>query len=249
MTRPVAGPAGPAARHAGVGGTGLLAAICGGEPRPLHDPAGRVSDRSSSPQSDGGPGFVECWAAGLGDPPAVCRPLNVERAAWVFDPGSAAAYLECAQEKIRVAGGPAHARTALAAAWQGVGQLIAAALQARAKLGSWWGGGGMYRREDDYGLAAWTRPADSWPTSEVIAASDVNTHGGTAGCSRHQEGRTCVGRPSGNRRCGRGRRRRVSYEPGASAAIFRLLAVGGRYQSGAAIITRARICRDLADAG
>ncbi|REQ67084.1 glycerate kinase, partial [Mycobacterium tuberculosis] len=53
-----------------------------------------------APQSDGGPGFVEVLGSRLGETRRlrVCGPLNtVVNAAWVFDPGSATAYLECAQ--------------------------------------------------------------------------------------------------------------------------------------------------------
>lgn len=64
----------------------------------------------------------------------VCGPLNtVVNAAWVFDPGSATAYLECAQAcGLGLLGGPPTPETALAAHSKGVGQLIAAALRAGA---------------------------------------------------------------------------------------------------------------------
>ncbi|WP_172826715.1 glycerate kinase, partial [Mycobacterium sp. 1423905.2] len=90
-----------------------------------------------APQSDGGPGFVEVLASRLGRPRRlrVSGPLDdpVE-AAWVFDPGSATAYLECAQAcGLGLLGGPPTPETAIAAHSKGVGQLIAAALQAGAK--------------------------------------------------------------------------------------------------------------------
>src|SRR6201996_636954 len=53
-----------------------------------------------APQSDGGPGFVEVLAARLGEKRRlrVHGPLDDSvEAAWVFDPESATAYLECAQ--------------------------------------------------------------------------------------------------------------------------------------------------------
>lgn len=63
-----------------------------------------------APQSDGGPGFVEVLGSRLGETRRlrVCGPLNtVVNAAWVFDPGSATAYLECAQAcGLGLLGGP-----------------------------------------------------------------------------------------------------------------------------------------------
>ncbi|MXI80898.1 hypothetical protein GR254_13810 [Mycobacterium tuberculosis] len=72
-----------------------------------------------APQSDGGPGFVEVLGSRLGETRRlrVCGPLNtVVNAAWVFDPGSATAYLECAQAcGLGLLGGPPTPETALAA--------------------------------------------------------------------------------------------------------------------------------------
>ncbi|MCN4306018.1 glycerate kinase, partial [Mycobacterium tuberculosis] len=80
-----------------------------------------------APQSDGGPGFVEVLGSRLGETRRlrVCGPLNtVVNAAWVFDPGSATAYLECAQAcGLGLLGGPPTPETALAAHSKGVGQL------------------------------------------------------------------------------------------------------------------------------
>lgn len=154
-----------------------------------------------APQSDGGPGFVEVLGSRLGETRRlrVCGPLNtVVNAAWVFDPGSATAYLECAQAcGLGLLGGPPTPETALAAHSKGVGQLIAAALRATVAV--------LEGR-----LAAWA--------IELDAAA------------------------------GRG----VSAEPGAGAAGgigAGLLAVGGRYQSGAAIIAEhTHFADDLADA-
>ncbi|HYB80443.1 MAG TPA: glycerate kinase, partial [Mycobacterium sp.] len=85
-----------------------------------------------APQSDGGPGFVEVLADRLGETRKlhVCGPLDdLVEARWVFDPGSATAYLECAQAcGLTLLGGPPTPKTAMAAHSRGVGQLIAEAL-------------------------------------------------------------------------------------------------------------------------
>ena len=90
-----------------------------------------------APQSDGGPGFVDVLAGRLGERRTmrVSGPLNAEvDADWVFDaaaPGTA--YIECAQAcGLALLGGPPTVQTALAAHSRGVGQLIAAAVQAGA---------------------------------------------------------------------------------------------------------------------
>jgi glycerate 2-kinase len=99
---------------------------------------GRPDDALTlAPQSDGGPGFVDVLAGRLGDVHTlrVSGPLTAEvTAAWVLDaapPGTA--YIECAQAcGLALLGGPPTTRTALAAHSRGVGQLIAAALDAGA---------------------------------------------------------------------------------------------------------------------
>jgi glycerate 2-kinase len=90
-----------------------------------------------APQSDGGPGFVDVLAGRLGVKQTlrVSGPLEAEvTAAWVLDaapPGTA--YIECAQAcGLALLGGPPTVQTALAAHSRGVGQLIAAALDAGA---------------------------------------------------------------------------------------------------------------------
>ena len=90
-----------------------------------------------APQSDGGPGFVDVLAGRLGERRTmrVSGPLTAEvDADWVFDaaaPGTA--YIECAQAcGLALLGGPPTVQTALAAHSRGVGQLIAAAVQAGA---------------------------------------------------------------------------------------------------------------------
>ncbi len=89
-----------------------------------------------APQSDGGPGFVEVLAGRLGEKRRlqVSGPLDtMVDAEWVFDPGSATAYLECAQAcGLALLGGPPTPETAMAAHSRGVGQLIAEALRAGA---------------------------------------------------------------------------------------------------------------------
>lgn len=223
-----------------------------------------------APQSDGGPGFVEVLGSRLGETRRlrVCGPLNtVVNAAWVFDPGSATAYLECAQAcGLGLLGGPPTPETALAAHSKGVGQLIAAALRAGAARivvglgGSACTDGGKGMIAELGGLDAARRQlADV----EVIAASDVEYPllgpWGTARVFAPQkgadmatvavlEGRLAAWAIELDAAAGRG----VSAEPGAGAAGgigAGLLAVGGRYQSGAAIIAEhTHFADDLADA-
>ncbi|WP_375489509.1 glycerate kinase, partial [uncultured Mycobacterium sp.] len=89
-----------------------------------------------APQSDGGPGFVAVLAGRVGElrRVRVCGPLDVDvDADWVFDAGSATAYLESAQAcGLALLGGPPTAQTAWSAHSRGVGQLLAAALDAGA---------------------------------------------------------------------------------------------------------------------
>ena len=89
-----------------------------------------------APQSDGGPGFVDVLASRLGERRhlQVSGPLADEvRAEWVLDPQTATAYLESAQAcGLAALGGPATPRTAIAAHSRGVGQLVAAAVDAGA---------------------------------------------------------------------------------------------------------------------
>jgi glycerate kinase len=90
-----------------------------------------------APQSDGGPGFVAVLAERLGERRRlrVSGPLDADvEAQWVFDPATATAYIGCAQAcGLHLLGGPPTTQTAMAADSRGVGQLIAAALQAGAK--------------------------------------------------------------------------------------------------------------------
>ncbi|MFI6431803.1 glycerate kinase [Rhodococcus oryzae] len=97
--------------------------------------AGRPDDELiEAPQSDGGPGFVDVLAARIGEPIAVTvdGPLDAPvRAHWLA--AGDTAYLESAQAcGLALLGGPPDPRTAVAAHSRGVGQLIAAAVDAGA---------------------------------------------------------------------------------------------------------------------
>jgi glycerate 2-kinase len=100
---------------------------------------GRPDDALTlAPQSDGGPGFVGVLAGRLGEMHTlrVSGPLTAEVSAqWVFDPAPPrTAYIECAQAcGLALLGGPPTVQTALAAHSRGVGQLIAAAVEAGAE--------------------------------------------------------------------------------------------------------------------
>lgn len=93
-----------------------------------------------APQSDGGPGFVDVLAAC--DPGMEVRhsrvsgPLtgNDRLAAWILDPEFLTAYIESAQAcGLALLGGPPTPRTAVTAHSRGVGELIDAALGAGAR--------------------------------------------------------------------------------------------------------------------
>ncbi|MFD4182051.1 glycerate kinase [Rhodococcus sp. NPDC058514] len=97
--------------------------------------AGRPGDELTlAPQSDGGPGFVDVLAARFGEPIAatVDGPLGAPvRARWLA--AGDIAYVESAQAcGLALLGGPPNPRTAVAAHSRGVGQLIAAAVDAGA---------------------------------------------------------------------------------------------------------------------
>ncbi|MCV7214298.1 glycerate kinase [Mycobacterium crocinum] len=90
-----------------------------------------------APQSDGGPGFVGVLAGRLGEVrhTRVSGPLDDEvDADWVDDRATSTAYIECAQAcGLALLPGPPTPETAVAAHSRGVGQLIAAALDAGAE--------------------------------------------------------------------------------------------------------------------
>ena len=220
--------------------------------------AARPSDQLvSAPQSDGGPGFVDVLASRLGGlrTAQVSGPLTDDvTAQWVFDEATGTAYVECAQAcGLALLGGPPTVRTALDAHSRGVGQLIAAARAAGAGRivvglggsGSTDGGRGMV--EALGGLTAARALLDG---VELIAATDVE-HPllgpmGAAAVFGPQKGADpdtvaiLEDRLTGwaaelNAAAGR----TVSDDAGAGAAGgigAALIALGGRRESGAAII-------------
>jgi glycerate 2-kinase len=210
-----------------------------------------------APQSDGGPGFVGVLASRLGGlrSATVSGPLADDvTAEWVFDVASATAYVECAQAcGLALLGGPPTVRTAVEAHSRGVGQLIDAAVAAGAERivvglgGSGCTDGGRGLVDALGGLpAARARLAGV----ELIAATDVE-HPllgpmGAAAVFGPQKGadpdtvslleaRLAAWAVELNAVAGRD----VGAEPGAGAAGgigAALLALGGRRESGAAVI-------------
>jgi len=210
-----------------------------------------------APQSDGGPGFVEVLANRLGERRrlSVCGPLDTPVVAeWVFDPGPATAYLECAQAcGLALLDGPPTPETAISADSRGVGQLIAEAVRSGAERivvglgGSACTDGGKGMITELGGLDAARRQlADI----DLIAASDTEYPllgpWGAARVFGPQKGadpptvialeaRLTEWAAQLDDAAGRA----VSAEPGAGAAGgigAGLLALGGRCESGAEII-------------
>jgi glycerate kinase len=210
-----------------------------------------------APQSDGGPGFIEVLANRLGEKRRirVMGPLDTTvDAEWVWDPDSATAYLECAQAcGLGLLGGPPDPETALTAHSRGVGQLITEALRSgstRIVVGLGGsactdGGRGMIAELGGLEVARW-----QLAHVELIAASDTEYPlvgpWGAARVFGPQKGADTVTVAALEVRleawalqleevAGRD----VSSEPGAAAAGgigAGLLALGGRCESGAAII-------------
>jgi glycerate kinase len=218
----------------------------------------RPSDRVAiAPQSDGGPGFVAVLASQLGERRElrVSGPLETEvDAEWVFDADHETAYLECAQAcGLAQLGGPPSVDTALAAHSRGVGQLIAAALQAGAARivvglgGSASSDGGRWLIEELGGLEAARQRLSG---VELIAASDVEHPllgpWGAARVFAPQKGADAATVATLEQRLEQwaveidaATGRPVSAESGAGAAGgigSALLALGGVRQSGAAIV-------------
>ena len=225
-----------------------------------------------APQSDGGPGFVGVLAGRLGEvhTDRVSGPLTAEVSAdWVLDPAPPrTAYIECAQAcGLALLGGPPTVQTALAAHSRGVGQLIAAAVRASAGrivvgLGGSSctdGGRGMVEAFAADLAAGRTQLAGV----ELIAATDVEhpllgpmgaaavfgpQKGADPDTVRVLEHRLSEWAVELNAAAGRP----VSDEPGAGAAGgigAALLALGGRRESGAAIIAEhTRLADDVAAA-
>ena len=219
---------------------------------------GRGADELTlAPQSDGGPGFVDVLASRLGERrrARVSGPLADDLdAEWVLDTESGTAYVECAQAcGLAVLGGPPTVRTALDAHSRGVGQLIDAALLAGAEHivvglgGSACTDGGRGLVDALGGLpTAVTRLAGV----ELIAASDVE-HPllGTMGAAHvfgPQKGADAATVALLERRLTEwaadieaATGHDVRAQPGAGAAGgigAALLALGGRRESGAAVI-------------
>jgi glycerate kinase len=234
---------------------------------------GRPDDELTlAPQSDGGPGFVGVLAGRVGDVHTlrVSGPLTAEVSAdWVLDPAPPrTAYVECAQAcGLTLLGGQPTVQTALAAHSRGVGQLITAAARAGARRivvglgGSSCTDGGRGMVDELGGLSA---GRDLLADVELVAATDVEHQllgpmgaatvfgpqkGADADTVRVLEQRlsdwaveldAAAGRP-------------VSEESGAGAAGgigAALLALGGRRESGAAVIAEhTRLAEDIAGAG
>jgi glycerate 2-kinase len=214
-----------------------------------------------APQSDGGPGFVEVLAGRLGEvrTAVVSGPLDGDvDAQWVLDANPAqpppTAYIECAQAcGLGLLGGPPTVRTALDAHSRGVGQMIVAAIEAGAGRivvglgGSGCTDGGRGMVEALGGLAAARSLLDG---VELIAASDVEhpllgpmgaaaVFGPQKGADPESvavlEGRLMTWAEELKVVTGR----TVSDDLGAGAAGgigAALIALGGRRESGAAII-------------
>jgi glycerate kinase len=230
-----------------------------------------ADDLTLAPQADGGPGFLDVLAGRLGQRRtlAVSGPLTAEvNADWVFDDAEPrTAYIECAQAcGLALLGGPPTVATALAAHSRGVGELIAAAVGAGARRivvglgGSSCTDGGRGMIEALGGFAAARTLLND---IELIAATDVE-HPllGPMGAARvfgPQKGADPQAVVALERRLTEwaaeldaAAGRAVSDEKGAGAAGglgAALLALGGRRESGAAVIAEhTRLSEDVAAA-
>ena len=212
-----------------------------------------------APQSDGGPGFVEVLAKRLGEKRRlrVSGPLDdTVEAEWVFEPDSATAYLECAQAcGLALLGGPPTPETALAAHSRGVGQLIAEAVRVGSTRivvglgGSACTDGGQGMIAELGGLQVARRQMEH---VELIAASDTEyplvgpwgaarVFGPQKGADTATVAALEVRLEAWALELEAVAGRDVSSEPGAAAAGgigAGLLALGGRCESGAAIIAK-----------
>jgi len=211
----------------------------------------------SAPQSDGGPGFVGVLASRVGGlrSATVRGPLADDvTAEWVFDDASATAYVECAQAcGLALLGGPPTVDTAIQAHSGGVGQLIGDAVDAGAERivvglgGSACTDGGRALVDALGGLSA---ARARLVGVELIAATDVEhpllgpmgaaavfgpQKGADPATVALLEARLAAWAVELNAVAGRD----VGAEPGAGAAGgigAALLALGGRRESGAAVI-------------
>ncbi|GLB81369.1 hypothetical protein Mkiyose1088_39400 [Mycobacterium kiyosense] len=223
-----------------------------------------------APQSDGGPGFIEVLASRIGGIRRlrVRGPLDTDvTARWVYEEPTRTAYLECAQAcGLALLGGPPTPETAMAAHSRGVGQLIAAALEAGARRvvvglgGSACTDGGKGMVDQLGGLDT----ARKWLGGvELIAASDVlypllgpwgaaRVFGPQKGADTVTVAKLEVRLEAWALVLDTVAGRDVSAEPGAGAAGgigAALLALGGRCESGAAIVAElTRFADDLAEA-
>ncbi len=228
-------------------------------------------DLTLAPQSDGGPGFVDVLAGRLGERRTlrVSGPLTAEvDANWVLDAAEPrTAYIECAQAcGLALLGGPPTVETALAAHSRGVGQLIAAAVDAgagRIVVGL----GGSACTDGGRGLIEALGGLDTARALlagvELIAATDVE-HPllGPMGAARvfgPQKGADHDTVPALERRLTEwadeldaAAGRTISDQPGAGAAGgigAALLALGGSRESGATVIAEhTRLADDVAAA-
>ncbi len=227
---------------------------------------GRPNDRLTlAPQSDGGPGFVDVLAGRLGQRrhSRVSGPLEADvDAEWVYDAETGTAYIESAQAcgLALLPDGPT-VETAVAAHSGGVGRLLDAALTAGARRiavglgGSACTDGGRGLVEALGGLAA---ARERLAGVDLVAATDVEhvllgslgaapVFGPQKGADRPTVGLLEDRLTAWGAELDRVARRAVSAEPGAGAAGgigAALLALGGRRESGAAIIAE---CTGLAD--
>lgn len=212
----------------------------------------------SAPQSDGGPGFLRVLAAC--DPGLQVHQLRVSgplsdpaQAEWLLDSGARTAYLECAQACGLALVGTPTPQTAVAAHSRGVGELIAAALDAGAGSvvvglggsGCTDGGRGMIDA-----LGGPQQALARLARVRLVAATDVDNPllgpRGAAAVFGPQKGadpetvallEARLSRWADELEAATGRA--VRGEPGAGAAGglgAALLALGGRRESGAAVI-------------
>ena len=209
-----------------------------------------------APQSDGGPGFVDVLASRLGGrrTARVSGPLaDVVTADWVLDE-SGTAYVECAQAcGLALLGGPPTTRTALDAHSGGVGELVAAALDAGAsRIVVGLGGSGCTDggRALVDALGGLNTALERLAGVDLVVASDVEHPllgpRGAAAVFGPQKGADPATVDVLERRLAEwaaelaaATGRDVTAEPGAGAAGgigAALLALGGRRESGAAVI-------------
>ena len=220
---------------------------------------GRPDDELTlAPQSDGGPGFVDVLAGRVGERRTmrVSGPLTDQvDADWVLDDGDPrTAYIECAQAcGLALLGGPPTVETALAAHSRGVGQLVAAAVEAGANRivvglgGSSCTDGGRGMIDALGGLDA---ARDLLADVELIAATDVEhpllgpmgaarVFGPQKGADRDTVAVLELRLTEWAAELDEAAGRPVSDEKGAGAAGglgAGLLALGGRRESGATVI-------------